>query len=112
MTRPDDQTKKLNEHLEECEACFGIYIQRMEEEFIERPPKLPVSTERPSWGPLVWSPEEIEEWAEEISFQALLQEKEKQPIVLKHALYQDVSTRFMLRRVATKLRQEERGREV
>lgn len=52
VTLPEDQTQKLNEHLEECEACFGIYIQRMEEEFIETPQNSLYLTERPSWGPL------------------------------------------------------------
>ena len=110
MTLSEDQAQELDEHLKDCESCFSVYAQLMEEQFVEEHPKGSLYlTERSSWGTLAWSPEEQEEWAEEISFQALLQEQGKKPIVIKHTLYQEMSTHLMLLRVRTKLQQEGRA---
>lgn len=109
QTLPLEGRQAVGSHLRECEECFSIYADLVDERAGEDDKSLYVA-DRPLWGPLTWGLEEDEEYLQEVLFLAQTKARDGGVVLVKHHPIQEKSLFLLFCALSVQLKRE--GRQV
>lgn len=105
QTLPLEGRQAVGSHLRECEECFSIYADLVDERADEDDKSLYVA-DRSLWGPLTWGLEEDEEYLQELLFLAHEREKGGGVVLVKHHPIQEKSFLLLFCLLSVQLKRE------
>jgi tetratricopeptide (TPR) repeat protein len=100
-----EERQAVGSHLRECEECFNVYADLVDERIDEDDKSLYIG-DRPLWGPLMWGLEEDEEYLQELLFLAHQQAENGGVVLVKHHPIQEKSLLLLFCALSVQLRRE------